>query len=117
MTSRAPTRENAEAHRGAFARASGCYASRAETDFGRSGGNRAMRTTVTLDRDVAAAVERLRKERSLGMSEAINELIRAGLVTKQRRARYKHRAQAVGLRVDVTNVSEALELLEGPGRR
>jgi metal-responsive CopG/Arc/MetJ family transcriptional regulator len=76
-----------------------------------------MRTTVTLDDDVAAAIERLRKERSLGTSEAINELIRAGLLTKQRRPRYKHRAQAVGLRIDVTNVAEALEILEGPGRR
>ncbi|MEA2130053.1 MAG: hypothetical protein QOJ85_2944, partial [Solirubrobacteraceae bacterium] len=41
-----------------------------------------MRTTLTLADDVAAAVEKLRRERSIGLSEAVNELVRAGL-TKQ----------------------------------
>ena len=39
-----------------------------------------MRTTLSLDDDVAAAVQRLREERHLGLSEAVNELVRAGLV-------------------------------------
>jgi hypothetical protein len=39
-----------------------------------------MRTTLTLADDVAAAVEALRRERSSGISEAVNELCRAGLV-------------------------------------
>ena len=43
-----------------------------------------MRTTLTLADDVAAAVERLRRERSIGMSEAVNELVRAGLTTQNR---------------------------------
>ena len=38
-----------------------------------------MRTTLSLDDDVAAAVQRLREERHVGLSEAVNELIRAGL--------------------------------------
>jgi DNA-binding transcriptional LysR family regulator len=38
-----------------------------------------MRTTLSLDDDVAAAVQRLREERNLGLSEAVNELVRAGL--------------------------------------
>ena len=76
-----------------------------------------MRTTVTLDSDVAAALERLRKERSIGISELVNELIRAGLVGRPRRSRYRHRSRSVGLKIDVTNVAEALELLEGPGNR
>jgi predicted transcriptional regulator len=76
-----------------------------------------MRTTVTLESDVAAAVERLRRERSIGVSEAVNELIRAALVARRRRTLYKHRSQEIGLRIDVTNVSEAIELLEGPGSR
>ena len=32
-----------------------------------------MRTTVALDDDVVAAVERVRRERGLGLSEALNE--------------------------------------------
>ena len=36
-----------------------------------------VRTTLTLADDVAAAVERLRHERSIGLSEAVNKLVRA----------------------------------------
>src|SRR3954447_3348982 len=45
----------------------------------------AMRTTVTLANDVAAAVERLRRERSIGVSEAVNELVRNGLAAPRRK--------------------------------
>lgn len=38
-----------------------------------------MRTTVTLDPDVAALVKRAMKERTIGFKEAINEGLRAGL--------------------------------------
>ena len=37
-----------------------------------------MRTTVNLDDDVSAALDRLRRERGLGRSEAVNELVRSG---------------------------------------
>ncbi|MHB1626718.1 MAG: CopG family transcriptional regulator [Candidatus Dormibacteria bacterium] len=73
-----------------------------------------MRTTVNLDEDVAAAVAQLRRQRSLGLSEAVNELARAGLRTKPSRANFHQRTAALGIRLDVTNVAEALELLE-PG--
>jgi hypothetical protein len=76
-----------------------------------------MRTTVTLDNDVAAALERLRRERSIGLSEAINELIRAGLTARRPRRPFRQQAQPIGLRIDVTNVADALELLEGPAAR
>jgi Arc/MetJ family transcription regulator len=76
-----------------------------------------MRTTVTLDDDVAAALERLRRERSLGLSEAVNELIRAGLLVRQGRRTFRQHSREVGLRIDVTNVAEALEQLEGPDHR
>lgn len=76
-----------------------------------------MRTTVTLDDDVAAALERLRRERSIGLSQAINELVRAGLTAKQPREPFHQRSQHIGLRIDVTNVAEALDLLEGPTAR
>jgi metal-responsive CopG/Arc/MetJ family transcriptional regulator len=79
--------------------------------------HRSMRTTVTLDDDVAAAVERLRHDRSIGLSEAINELIRAGLTVKRPRRPFQQRTEHIGFKVDVTNVAEALELLEGPAAR
>ncbi len=76
-----------------------------------------MRTTITLDDDVAAALEHLRRERSIGLSQAVNELIRAGLTVERPRGRFQQQSQRIGLRVDVTNVAEALELLDGPVTR
>jgi hypothetical protein len=76
-----------------------------------------MRTTVVLDQDVAAAVDRLRRERSIGLSQAVNELIRTGLSAKQHRREFRQRSRRLGLRIDVTNVAEALDLLEGPSGR
>jgi hypothetical protein len=71
-----------------------------------------MRTTVTLDDDVAAAVRQLREERNIGLSEALNELVRAGLRRRQVRQVFRQDSFDLGLRIDVSNVAEALELLE-----
>lgn len=76
-----------------------------------------MRTTVRLDEDVAAAVEQLRRESDLGLSGAVNHLIRRGLARTKKRRRFRQRTAALGLRVDVSNVAEALELLESPTAR
>jgi hypothetical protein len=76
-----------------------------------------MRTTVTLADDVSAAVERLRKERGLGLSEALNELVRAGLSQRGKRTRFSQQSHALGLKIDVTDVADALELLEGDAGR
>jgi hypothetical protein len=76
-----------------------------------------MRTTVTLDEDIAAAVRRLRRERRVGVSEALNQLARAGLTVKRSRPQFRQRPVTLGLTVDVTNVAEAIEQLDGPGSR
>lgn len=76
-----------------------------------------MRTTVTLDPDVAAAVSRVRKERGVGMSEAINDLARAGLTVRRPRKPFRQGSSELALRIDVTNVAEALEQLDGPAGR
>jgi hypothetical protein len=76
-----------------------------------------MRTTITLDDDVAAAVQQLRRERGVGVSEAVNGLARAGLTVKKSRPPFRQRSVSIGLKVDVTNVAEALELLDGPAAR
>jgi hypothetical protein len=76
-----------------------------------------MRTTVSLDDDVAAAVQRLRAERNIGLSEAVNELARAGLAVPSQRPRFVQRTFPMGARIDVANVGDALEHLEGPSHR
>ena len=70
-----------------------------------------MRTTLRLDPEVAAAAERLRRERHIGLGEAVNELARAGLTQKRKPARFRQRTAGVGLRVDATDIAGTLELL------
>ncbi len=72
-----------------------------------------MRTTVRLDDDVLAAADAIRKQRHIGLSEAVNELARLGMQRRGRERRpFRQRTQHLGLRVDVTNVAEALDLLD-----
>lgn len=72
-----------------------------------------MRTTVTLDDDVAVGVERLRRERGIGLSEALNEIVRAGLVRDARAAEpVRLETRSMRLRIDVSNVAEALDAAE-----
>lgn len=78
---------------------------------------RGMRTTVQLDDDVAAAVEQTRREGSMGLSEAVNQLIRQGLVRQTQRRRFHQRTHRLDLSMDVSNVAEALDLLDGPDPR
>lgn len=76
-----------------------------------------MRTTLSLDDDVAAAAHQLRKEHDIGLSEAVNELARAGLRAPRERKTFHQRSARIGLRLDVSNVAEALESLDGPAAR
>ena len=76
-----------------------------------------MRTTITLDRDIAAAVEQLRRTEGIGPSEALNRLARAGLSKPTNRPRFRQRAVKARLLIDVSNVAEAIELAEGPDHR
>lgn len=77
-----------------------------------------MRTTVTLDDDVSAALDLLRRERGIGLSQALNELARRGLAAVPKgRPPFRQRTQPLGLRVDVSNVERAIELLDGPSHR
>ena len=74
-----------------------------------------MRTTLTLADDVAAAIDKLRREQAIGMSEAVNELIRAGLASQSRtREPVRQKSYDVGVHINVDNIAEALETLDGP---
>lgn len=75
-----------------------------------------MRTTVNLDPDVAAAAERLRAERNIGLSEAVNELARAGMLAKPAAKPFRQTTMDLGLRTDVSNIAEVLELLDEQDR-
>jgi hypothetical protein len=76
-----------------------------------------MRTTVEFDDDTAAAVERLRRDEGLGVSDAVNRLIRDGLLPRRDVPAFRQVTHRLGLRIDVSNVAEALETLEGPSHR
>ncbi len=82
-----------------------------------------MRTTLTLDDDVAAALERLRRERDHSLKEEVNRLIRLGLLHDREGeppaggARYRVKPFATGEPlIDVEDVTHALEVAEGPER-
>lgn len=71
-----------------------------------------MRTTVRLDPEVEAAAEDLRRERHIGLGEAVTELARAGLARQEKATAFRQRTASVGLKVDVTNVADTPELLD-----
>ncbi len=77
-----------------------------------------MRTTVTLDDDVAKRLERARRERNLTFKEALNEALRAGLPVldlTDRSAGETQGTHAMDLGrqlVDIDDVAEALAIAE-----
>lgn len=76
-----------------------------------------MRTTIEFDDDTAKAVDELRRRRGLGISEAVNELIRLALVPRPAAPPFRQPTRSLGLKIDVSNVAEALDLLEGSTSR
>jgi hypothetical protein len=73
--------------------------------------------SITLADDVVAAVEKLRRERSIGLSEAINDLVRAGLIERRKVVPFRQEAHDLGHGIDFSNVVEAIETLDGPSAR
>ena len=77
-----------------------------------------MRTTLTLDDDVAASLERLRKSRNASLKKLINDALRRGLKDMgnrtKRRERLRTRSVALGkLRIaSLDNIGEALAIAE-----
>jgi hypothetical protein len=73
-----------------------------------------MRTTLTLDDDVAVQVERLRKERGMALKDVVNEALRRGLKDMtgkpKKRARYETRVHDGGRLL--MDVKDALAMLD-----
>ena len=78
-----------------------------------------MRTTFTLDDDVAAALERVRKQRDGSLKDLVNEALRRGLKDMssrpKRREPVRTRSVTLGrLRIaGIDNIAEALTIAEG----
>ena len=66
-----------------------------------------MRTTVTLDPDTSALVQRRMRERGESFKQAINEAIRAGSMTQDRSA---FRTETAVMGVPGVNLDRALQL-------
>lgn len=77
-----------------------------------------MRTTITLADDVAAAIEQLRSERGVGISEVVNDVLRQGLARSKRREAFRQRTSDLGPpRLGLDDVAGLLDALEGDDRR
>ena len=85
--------------------------------------NPVMRTTLTLDDDVAARLIELQKKRGVSFKEIVNQTLRQGLERQatgpRRRAKFKVQARDIGLRpgLNYDNIGELLEQLEGVDHR
>ena len=81
---------------------------------------RCMRTTLTIDEDVAIALERVRERGSLSLKAAVNEALRRGLRAMDAEAEAPRGGRYVlprwdsgGMRISVDHVEEALAWAEG----
>jgi hypothetical protein len=68
-----------------------------------------MRTTVTLDEDVAARLHHLTRERRISFKEAINETLRAGLAGDRPSREYRLPTYPLSVRAGI-DLDRALQL-------
>jgi hypothetical protein len=71
-----------------------------------------MRTTVSLDPDIVAALERIRRDEGIGLSEALNRMARRSLAAAPGPAVFELRMVDLGLSIDLTNIGDVLDLLD-----
>ena len=78
-----------------------------------------MRTTITLDDDVAAKLKKKVQKTGISFKDAVNEMLRAGLLFSEKAAKqkpFKVNARPLGMRpgLNYDSISELLEQVEGP---
>jgi hypothetical protein len=67
-----------------------------------------MRTTVTLDPDTTALVQKRMREKGISFKEALNDAIRAGAEPRRRSRPFRTRTAALGK--PTVNLDRALQL-------
>jgi hypothetical protein len=78
-----------------------------------------MRTTLTLDADIAARIEQLRRQRDASLKDIVNDALRRGLEDlsrgpKQKQSFNTHSVDLGRLRLpSIDNISESLAAAEG----
>ena len=82
-----------------------------------------MRTTLTLEQDVAAQIERLRRKGNVGLKQIINEALRRGLrqmtTPDEPHPAYQTKPVSLGrcLIGSIDDVAETLAIVEGEAPR
>jgi hypothetical protein len=82
-----------------------------------------MRTTLSLDEDVAVELRRIQQKSRLTWKEVVNTALRAGVGALEENERHRPpsvRTKSVRLgtpKLDIANVHDALSLAEGDARR
>ena len=80
-----------------------------------------MRTTVTLDEDVAARLKAEIRKSGKPFKQVVNETLREGLEAPRRKKlpRFKVKARPLGLypHLNYDKISELIEIAEGPLHR
>ena len=68
---------------------------------------------MEFDDDTAQALANLRRESGMGVSEAVNTLVRRGMLAEASSEPFVQQTRRLGIRIDVSNVAEAIDLIEG----
>lgn len=81
-----------------------------------------MRTTITLDADVYRKLESETRRTGRSFKEVVNEHLRRSLAAgkpETRRTPFRVNAQPMGIQpgVDLSNIQQLLDELDGPARR
>jgi hypothetical protein len=82
-----------------------------------------MRTTLTIDDDVAFGLKKIQEgDRERSFKEIVNEVLRRGLISpnpQKPKKRFKVKAFSLGLRegLSLDNIEELLDQVEGPFRK
>jgi hypothetical protein len=81
-----------------------------------------MRTTLTLDDDVAELARKIARDRGLAMKQIVNEALRTGLRdmgSPPKLTRYRTRPYHMGLQpgISLDNIQELLSQIEGEDSR
>ena len=72
-----------------------------------------VRTTVTFDPDVAKILERLQRERGVGLSDVVNDAVRDADAPPRKGKRFVQTTSDMGMfTMPIDNIAEVLDVIE-----